>query len=121
MKRQTINANRAVAVVEIDTLPADPGPFLKRIKRAVAFRCGFFPFFYGIGTQLVLVISGPTHPSEEVARMVDRYDNHWSIIQSVFIVQAGVGLVATARTWGQYVTGKYQDVIEAVLARPDKS
>lgn len=53
--------------------------------------------------------------------MVDRYDNHWSIIQSVFIVQAGVGLVATARTWGQYVTGKYQDVIEAVLARPDKS
>ena len=81
----------------------------------MAFRCGFFPLFYGIGTQLVLIVSGPTPTKIDPGSYVDKYDNQWSIIQSVFIVHPEVGLVATARTWGQRISGKYQDAIEAML------
>ena len=50
-KRQTLNMNRAVAVVHLDALPDDLAPLLKQVKKEAAFRCGFFPFFYGLGTQ----------------------------------------------------------------------
>jgi len=116
LKRQTLNMNRAVAVVDVDALPDKPLSLLKQIKKEVAFRCGFFPFFYGIGTQLVLVVSAATPEKIGPEGYVDRYDNQWSIIQSVFIVRPEAGLVATARTWGQHISGKYQDAIEAILS-----
>lgn len=121
LKRQTINMNRAVAVVDIDAFPSDPAPLLKKLKKEVAYRCGFVPFFYGIGTQLVLVVSGPIPAKIEADRFVDRYDNQWSIIQSVFFIRRGIGLVATARTWGQRITGKYQDAIEASLTEGNEN
>jgi hypothetical protein len=121
LKRQTINTNRAVAVVDIDSLPNDPKPLLKKIKKEVAMRCGFFPLFYGIGTQLVLVVSGAKPAEVDVLRYVDKIDNQWSIIQSVFIVHGDSGLVAEGRTWGQVVTGKYQDIIHATLSSHNES
>ncbi len=121
LKLQTLNLNRAVAVVDIDALPEDPVPLIKRIKKEVAYRSGFFPFFYGIGTQLVLVVSGPIPEKIDPERYVDKYDNQWSIIQSVFVVRSDSTLAATARTWGQRISGKYQDVIEAVLSGQKKA
>ena len=120
LKLQTLNLNRAVAVADIDTLPDDPVPLLKSIKKEVAHRVGFFPFFYGVGTQLLLVVSGPMPEKIGPERYVDSYDNQWSIIQSVFIVRADSSLVATARTWGQRISHKYQDAIEAVLTAQRK-
>ena len=121
LKLQTLNLNRAVAVVDIDALPDDPVPLIERIKKEVAYRSGFFPFFYGIGTQLVLVVSGATPEKIGPERYVDKYDNQWSIIQSVFVIRSDSGLVATARTWGQRISGKYQDAIEAVLIGQKKT
>ena len=120
LKRQTINTNRAVAFVRVDTFPDDLVAMLQRVKKEVAFRCGFFPFFYGIGTQLVLVVVGSVPEKFELDRYVDKIDNQWSIIQSIFLVQADSGLVATARTWGQLLTGKYQDVILSALSESDE-
>jgi hypothetical protein len=116
LKRQTINMNRAIAVVEVDSLPCDPTPLLKKIKKEVAMRCGFFPLFYGIGTQLILVVDGATPAKIDTLRYVDKFDNQWSIIQSVFIVHPDSGLVAEGRTWGQVLTGKYQDIIHETLS-----
>ena len=121
LKRQTINTNRAVAFVQLDSLPDDLSGLLKRVKKEVAFRCGFFPIFYGIGTQLVLVVAGAVPEKVELDRYVDKIDNQWSIIQSIFLVQAHSGLVSTTRTWGQYVTGKYQDVILGTLSQSNES
>jgi hypothetical protein len=115
-KRQTLNMNRAVAVVHLDALPDDLAPSLKKVKKEAAFRCGFFPFFYGIGTQLVLIIDGAISQKLDVLRCVDKFDNQWSIIQSIFVVQSGTGLIESGKTWGQVFTGKFQDAILAALA-----
>jgi hypothetical protein len=121
LKRQTLNINRAVAVIYVDALPNDLQPLLRKIKKETAFRCGFFPLFYGIGTQLVLVTSSEDSSGIDPVRFIDKYDNQWSIIQSVFIVRTGVGLVATARTWGQHISAKYQDAIESVVTQQNES
>lgn len=105
-----------MAVVHLDSLPDDLAPLLKKAKKEAAFRCGFFPFFYGLGTQLVLIVAGSISQKPEVLRYVDKIDNQWSIIQSIFVVQSESGLVDSARTWGQVFTGKYQDAILAALA-----
>ena len=116
LKRQTLIMNRAVAIVDVDSLPSDPAPLLNKIKKEVAMRCGFFPFFYGIGTQLILVVGGVKPGEVDTLRYVDQFDNQWSVVQSVFIVYRDSGLVAEGRTWGQVVTGKYQDIIRATLS-----
>jgi len=114
-KRQTLNMNRAVAVVRLDTLPDDLTPLLMKVKKEAAFRCGYFPFFYGLGTQLVLIVNGLISQKPDVEHYVDKIDNQWSIIQSIFVVHLDLGLVAGARTWGQVFTGKYQKAILTAL------
>ena len=47
LKRQTWNTNRAIVVVSLAQIPADFGDYLRQLRRRVAFRCGFFPFFWG--------------------------------------------------------------------------
>ncbi len=118
-KRQTINSNRAVALVEVSSLPTDPSPLLKAIKKEAAFRCRFFPFFYGLGTQVVLWVTGEQPTETKLQPYVDKFDNQWSIIQSIFLIHDNVGLISSARTWGQLLTSKYQDAIAAALCRPD--
>ena len=118
-KRQTIDTNRAVALVKISSVPVDLSSLLKEVKKEAAFRCGFFPFFYGLGTQVVFLVTGAQPEEEELGDYVDKIDNQWSIIQSIFVVHVDVGLVSSARTWGQLITGKYQDSIAAVLRRPN--
>lgn len=117
LKRQTLNMNRAVAVVGLDELPGDPAALLKKVKREVAFRCGFLPFIYGIGTQLVVVVNRPLSGAIDPFSYVDKVDNQWSIIQSVYVVNSESGLVASGRTWGQTLSGKFQNAIEAAIRR----
>jgi len=118
-KRQTFNTNRAVTLVEISSVPVDLSPLLKEVKKEAAFRCGFFPFFYGLGTQVVFLVTGAQPEEEELGAYVDKIDNQWLDIQSIFVVHVGVGLVSSARTWGQLLTGKFQDEIAAVFRRPN--
>jgi hypothetical protein len=84
LKRQTFNTNRAVAVVEVASVPEDLAFLVKAIKKEAAFRCGFFPYFYGIGTQLVLITQNPVVQTD-IYRFVDKFDNQWSIVQSIFV------------------------------------
>jgi hypothetical protein len=120
-KRQTINTNRAVALVEVESVPVDLSQLLKKVKKEAAFRCGFFPFFYGLGTQVILLVTNTKPEEKELGTYVDKIDNQWSIIQSIFIVHVDLGLVSSARTWGQFITGKYQDVIAAVFRHPNET
>jgi hypothetical protein len=114
-KRQTWNSNRAVVLVQAPEIPEDPTQLFKKIRKEVAFRCGFFPVFYGIGIQVVLVLTGVRPDSRDLSRFVDRYDNNWSIIQSIFVTHIDGGLISDARTWGQFLSGKFQDAIAIAL------
>ena len=113
LKRQTLNMNRAAVVVSVPEAPQNFAAFEEAVRRDVAKRCRYVPFFWGIGVQLIVVAPGilAVDPSQHVAKV----DNQWAITQSVFLVDPQRGEYRSARTWGQIFTGKYQDAIESVL------
>lgn len=117
LKRQTFNTNRAVVVVRFDQVEADFRAYLKQLRSGVARECGFIPFFWGIGIQIVVLADdlGETrfNPSQYLAVL----DNQWAIIQSVFLVDLTRAEYSAARTWGQVITGKFQDAIDRVLSQ----
>lgn len=117
LKRQTWNTNRAIVVVSLAQIPADFGDYLRQLRRRVAFRCGFFPFFWGIGVQVVVVASGLSRSGIDPTQHVARVDNQWAIVQSVFLADPTAHTYQTGRTWGQFVTGTFQDAIVMVLSR----
>ncbi len=117
LKRQTWNTNRAIVVVALAQPPADTQAYLRKLRRGIAFRCGFFPFFWGIGIQVVLVAPGILQSSIEPSQHVARVDNQWAIIQSVFLADSASQTFRSGRTWGQFVTGKFQDAISVILSR----
>ena len=117
LKRQTWNTNRAIVAVTLDPLPSDMRGYLRELRRRVAFRCGFVPFFWGIGIQAIIIAPGIVESGIDPAQHVARVDNQWAIIQSVFLVDSIFRSCRSARTWGQFVTGKFQDAIALVLSR----
>ena len=117
LRRQTWNTNRAVVVVAPAALPPDFAAWLREIRKRTAYRCRFFPFFYGIGIQVVVIAPGLARSGIDPNSHVAAIDNQWAIIQSVFLVDPEARTFVAGRTWGQFVTGKYQDAIAAALAR----
>ena len=117
MKRRTFNTNRAVVVVSTPSLPQDFGAYVREVRDRVAKRCGYFPFFYPIGIQLIVVAPGITTSDIDPQHYIALVDNQWALIQSVFVVDSQSGEYRSARTWGQFITGKFQDAIEDVLKK----
>jgi hypothetical protein len=117
LKRQTWNTNRAIVVVSLAQIPTDLGSYLKRLRKQVAFKCGFFPIFWGVGIQVIIIAPGASDNSVDPARHVSRIDNQWAVIQSLFLVDPATQTYRAASTWGQFVTGKFQDAISATLSR----
>lgn len=107
--RKTLNLNRAVV---LDTVPAgvDPVDFVRGKRQEWARAAGYVPFLYEVGLQVVLLGAAGGRPLEEA---LDRMNNQRFVVQSVFVV-AGFSVVS-ARTWGQRVTGVWQDAIAGAL------
>jgi hypothetical protein len=53
----------------------------------------------------------------DLAKGVDRFDNQRGIIQSIFCFDLETGERWQGRTWGQVVTGRFQDAIWETLKR----
>jgi len=117
LKRQTWNTNRAIVVVSLPEVPADFAGYIRRLRKSVAFRCGFFPVFWVIGIQVVIVAPGLAQSDIDPSQHLARVDNQWAIVQSMFLVDPVAQAYLVGRTWGQFVTGQYQDAIAGVLAR----
>lgn len=117
LKRQTFNTNRAVVIVAPKPIPADFGEYLRGVRKEVATLCKYIPFLWGIGIQVVAVAEGFAAAGIDPAKHVDLIDNQWAIIQSVFLIDPATRQYREGRTWGQVITGKYQDAIAAVLGR----
>jgi len=116
LKRQTIQTNRAIVVVEPAQIPINMSEYLKKVRRQVAFKCKFFPFFWGIGIQVVVISNGITKSIIDPKQFVDKIDNQWAIIQSVFFVDPPEKTYYHARTWGQIITGEFQNAISKTLS-----
>lgn len=117
LKRQTWNTNRAIVVACPPQIPADIFVYLQQIRRQVAFTCGFFPVFWGIGIQVVVLAPGLSKSDIDPALHLARVDNQWAIIQSIFLADSETRTYKSARTWGQFVTGKFQDSVSETLSR----
>ena len=117
LKRQTFNTNRAVVAVRFQDVGPDFPAYLKQLRSGVARECGFIPFFWGIGIQVVVLADNLGDSKTNPSRYLAVIDNQWSILQSIFLVDLTRGEYYTARTWGQVITGKFQDAINGVLAQ----
>ena len=117
LKRQTWNTNRAIVVVSPANPPSDTRGYLRQLRRHVAFRCGFFPFLWGIGIQVVIVSPGISQSGIDPSQHVARIDNQWSIVQSIFLADPVASSYRAGRTWAQFITGKFQDAISVTLSR----
>lgn len=109
--RKTWNTNRAVAVLRL-AAGEHPGERAQALKIPLGKAIGYFPFFYGIGLQLVFFGSEAVPVRGGLDAHVDKIDNQRSIVQSLFVVDLARHTTESARTWGQVVTGKFQDAIE---------
>lgn len=114
--RQTWNTNRAVVVVNPAAVPESFGGYVLEVRSTTAKRCRYIPFFWGIGIQLVVVAPGLARAGIDPKAHVDAIDNQWAIVQSVFLIDPEVGTFQAGRTWGQVLSGRFQDTIERTLA-----
>ena len=115
LKRQNFNTNRAVVLASLADTPQDFGMYIRLLRERVAKRCGFLPILWPIGIQVI--VSAPGAVAIDPAPYLALVDNQWALIQSVFLIDPERGQYREARTWGQFITGKFQDAIGAVLQR----
>lgn len=113
-RRRTWNTNRAVAVL---TVPSGrhPGTFIKDGRLRLGKQIGYLTFLYGLGLQAVLLDSDLDTDVDDLDRYVDKVDNQQCIVQSIHLVDEARGRRQSVRTWGQVITGKFIDAIEAAL------
>ncbi len=104
-----------MVVACLDSAPEDAGPYLLDLRGRAAKQCGYFPFFYGLGLQIVLIAPGLCDAGIDPQEHVAKVDNQWAIIQSLFLVDSTTWKVSASRSWGQFVTGQYQDAIAKAL------
>lgn len=108
LARRTWNTNRAAVVLRAPT--GEPvGPLGQRHKIQLGKAIGYFPLFWGLGLQLIWV--GEGIDDKDLDQHVDKYDNQRCILQSIFVADSSAKVGCSARTWGQLVTGKFQDAI----------
>ncbi len=109
--RKTWNTNRAVAVLRL-AAGDHPGERAQALKIPLGKAIGYFPFFYGIGLQVVFVGADVVPVQGGLDGYVDKIDNQRSIVQSLFVIDLARRATEGARTWGQVVTGRFQDAID---------
>lgn len=79
-RRQTLNSNRAICVIQLGKLPDDIQKYLMTVRTKVALKVGFFPLFWGLGLQVILICPGISSINEPISSFVANVDNQWAII-----------------------------------------
>jgi hypothetical protein len=86
------------------------------MRKLAAFKVKFFPFIYGIGIQMILICPGIVESIDDPKDYVSMVDNQWAIVQSLYLIDDETRTFKEGRTWGQFVTGKFQDIISETIA-----
>jgi hypothetical protein len=113
--RKTWNTNRAVVHLCAPPGEGGLGELAQQITIPLGKTLGYFPFFYGLGLQVVWSGEAILDRAAHLERSVDSFDNQRCIVQSLFVVDFSQARYRQARTWGQVITGKYQDAIASCL------
>jgi hypothetical protein len=113
LHRKTWNTNRGVALSRVEAdfdLRRQVGQMRKRAAAPLGHS-----WWAQLGLQLVLEQNGPPTSEDVLQRFVDGYNHQGVLVQSIFVLDATTGQWRQARTWGQFITAKYQDAIAAAL------
>lgn len=74
----------------------------------------FCPLLYEVGLQVVLCgegLAAAVGSTRELQKYVDLFSNQLVTLQSLVVVDLAAGWYAPARTWGQVISGPFQDAI----------
>lgn len=115
-KRKTWNTNRGIAVLRLPEAAPHAGEYALDIRKNAGKAIGYIPFLYELGLQLVLVAPGILRKADGLDRYVTKVNNSTVLLQGIHVVDPDDGSARTVRTWGQVVTGKFIDAVEAAIA-----
>jgi hypothetical protein len=111
-KRRNINTNRAVALLQSAGAARNPGELAQSIKVPLGKAIGYIPFLNELGLQIIIAGPGLLTWSRNLDSFLDKINNQRVVLQSLHFVDLTAKASVSARTWGQFTTGRYQDAIE---------
>jgi hypothetical protein len=111
-KRKTWNTNRGVALLELNQGLDSPEAFVRAVRDPIGKAIGYLPVLYPLGLQLILAGEGIYQEQSGLGAVLSKIDNQTVVLQSIHVVDLHGLSSASARTWGQVLTGRYQDAIE---------
>lgn len=111
-RRKTWNTNRAIALIPFPKTEQNTGEYAKKIKSILGKEIGYKLFFYPLGLQIILFGNDILKKTEKLNQYVDKVDTQTVVLQSIFVVDLKSKKYKSTRTWGQFITGKFQDNIE---------
>jgi hypothetical protein len=135
-RRLTWNSNRAVAVLTLQDANTEIGPFCQQMKWKLLWQTFSIPAIYNLGLQIIVCRdhANPPNTKYRIKGYVDKFDNQFVVLQSIFVVEFGDSDLLTAvattpgvnvpmknryaatTTWGQWLTGRFQDSIAKAIA-----
>jgi hypothetical protein len=109
--RKTWNTNRAVFLAQLE--PGADGELRRRVEvlRRESGRVFGSSWWSQLGLQLVLEVAGAPPPERVLQGLVAAYNTQGILVQSIFVVEPSTLERTSARTWGQVITGRFQDAI----------
>ncbi len=114
LRRRTWNTNRAIVIIELSDAQQknikNIGKFSQSIKRQLGKEIGYYFWIYPLGLQLVFYGESIIDLCTDVQSYVDKWNNQQVVLQSIHVLENNES--QSVRTWGQFATGKYQDIIE---------
>lgn len=111
------NINRAIVLIPITDTRKNPGEFVLEIKNELGKMIGYIFFISSLGLQVVLIGENILLESRELLKYVDTFDNQRIVLQSIYLVDLKQQKAVCGRTWGQYISGKYQNAIAKGIDR----
>jgi hypothetical protein len=115
--RKTWNTNRGALLVVVPSLEATTmGARVESLRREGERLLGS-SWWSQLGLQLVFEVESSALPNaSHLSSLVDAVNTQGVLVQSIFAIHTQSGARVEARTWGQLITGKFQDAIALALA-----
>ncbi len=113
--RKTWNTSRAVFLTQPEPqVHSDLRAYVETL-RVESGRVFGSSWWSQLGLQLVFEVSGAPPSERTLEGLVASFNTQGILIQSVFAVDPSTFERTSARTWGQVVTGRFQDAIAQAI------
>jgi hypothetical protein len=115
LRKNNLIMNSGIVIIKInpDLTDINYSKLCKRIKFRIAFKVLFVPFLYAFYHQFIIVDENiiDDDSNYNLSNVVDSVDNQISITQSITLIDSARKKYIHSRTWGQVISGKFQNAI----------